>query len=63
MTSLLAVSLSFAIMITSAVGDDPDDPRILVAQRARQTISIDGVLNEQDWAVAPFATGFLRCAK
>ena len=59
MTSLLAVILSFATLSPGSLGH-PDDPRILVAHRARQAISIDGVLNEQDWAVAPFATGFLQ---
>ena len=59
MTSLLAIILSFATLSPGSIGD-PDDPRILIAQRAQQAISIDGVLNEQDWAVAPFATGFLQ---
>ncbi len=37
-----------------------DDPPVLIALRTNRAISIDGMLNEEDWQMAPFASGFLQ---
>ncbi len=39
---------------------DTDSPRILVAQPVDESISIDGVLNEESWTLAAAATDFIQ---
>lgn len=58
------MTLSALILIAGIFGspspDDPENPRVLIAQRTDQDISIDGYLSEADWQTAAFASDFLQ---